>query len=77
MSLICALILGWVDRRAERILQRNNNPLGEIAKLGFDDIIALGGLFFMDKFYLTSNEAYNVNSFVNLISAEASSYWVL
>lgn len=39
MSFICALILGWVDRRAERILQRNNNPLGEIAKLGFDDIM--------------------------------------
>ncbi|XP_030372170.1 major facilitator superfamily domain-containing protein 1 [Scaptodrosophila lebanonensis] len=33
MSLICALILGWMDKRAERILQRNNNPSGQIPKL--------------------------------------------
>ncbi|ALC44413.1 CG8602 [Drosophila busckii] len=33
MSLMCALILGWMDKRAERILQRNNNPSGEIPKL--------------------------------------------
>ncbi|XP_032294652.1 lysosomal dipeptide transporter MFSD1 isoform X1 [Drosophila virilis] len=33
MSLLCTLILGWMDKRAERILKRNNNPGGEIAKL--------------------------------------------
>uniref|UniRef100_A0A0K8WHX6 Lysosomal dipeptide transporter MFSD1 n=1 Tax=Bactrocera latifrons TaxID=174628 RepID=A0A0K8WHX6_BACLA len=33
LSLLCALILGWMDKRAERILQRNTNPSGEIAKL--------------------------------------------
>lgn len=33
MSLLCALILGWMDKRAERILQRNSNPTGEIPKL--------------------------------------------
>ncbi|XP_017864226.1 PREDICTED: major facilitator superfamily domain-containing protein 1 [Drosophila arizonae] len=33
MSLICALVLGWMDKRAERIMQRNNNPSGEIPKL--------------------------------------------
>lgn len=33
MSFICALILGWMDRRAQRILERNDNPGGEVAKL--------------------------------------------
>lgn len=33
MSFICAVILGWMDRRAQTILQRNDNPSGEIAKL--------------------------------------------
>lgn len=33
MSMTCALILGWMDKRAERILQRNNNPAGQIPKL--------------------------------------------
>ncbi|EDV95921.1 major facilitator superfamily domain-containing protein 1 [Drosophila grimshawi] len=33
LSLLCALILGWMDKRAERIMQRNNNPSGEIPKL--------------------------------------------
>ncbi|KAM8710696.1 hypothetical protein ACLKA7_017336 [Drosophila subpalustris] len=33
MSLLCALILGFMDKRAERIMQRNNNPSGEIPKL--------------------------------------------
>uniref|UniRef100_A0A1A9VXR8 Lysosomal dipeptide transporter MFSD1 n=1 Tax=Glossina austeni TaxID=7395 RepID=A0A1A9VXR8_GLOAU len=33
LSLLCALILGWMDKRAERILHRNLNPGGEIAKL--------------------------------------------
>lgn len=33
MSLLCALILGFMDKRAERILQRNNNPSGQIPKL--------------------------------------------
>ncbi|XP_030382970.1 major facilitator superfamily domain-containing protein 1 isoform X2 [Scaptodrosophila lebanonensis] len=33
MSLLCTLILGWMDKRAERILKRNTNPGGEIAKL--------------------------------------------
>lgn len=33
MSFFCALILGWMDKRAQRILRRNDNPGGEIAKL--------------------------------------------
>ncbi|XP_017063377.1 major facilitator superfamily domain-containing protein 1 [Drosophila eugracilis] len=33
MSMICALILGWMDKRAERILERNTNPSGQIPKL--------------------------------------------
>jgi MFS family permease len=33
MSMVCALILGWMDKRAQRILRRNDNPDGEIAKL--------------------------------------------
>lgn len=33
MSLICALALGWMDRRAQRILKRNDNPSGEVARL--------------------------------------------
>ncbi|XP_037718950.1 major facilitator superfamily domain-containing protein 1 [Drosophila subpulchrella] len=33
MSMICALILGWMDKRAERILQRNTNPAGQVPKL--------------------------------------------
>lgn len=33
MSMICALVLGWMDGRAQRILKRNDNPTGEIAKL--------------------------------------------
>uniref|UniRef100_U5ET16 Lysosomal dipeptide transporter MFSD1 n=1 Tax=Corethrella appendiculata TaxID=1370023 RepID=U5ET16_9DIPT len=33
MSMLCALILGWMDKRAARILRRNDNPTGEVAKL--------------------------------------------
>lgn len=33
MSFACAVLLGYLDRRAQRILQRNDNPGGEIAKL--------------------------------------------
>ncbi|XP_063696106.1 major facilitator superfamily domain-containing protein 1-like isoform X1 [Culicoides brevitarsis] len=33
MSMLSALILGWMDKRAERILRRNNNASGEIARL--------------------------------------------
>lgn len=33
MSMVCALILGWMDKRAERILQRNTNPAGQVPKL--------------------------------------------
>lgn len=33
VSFICAVLLGWMDRRAQRILQRNDNPGGEIAQL--------------------------------------------
>ncbi|XP_058816315.1 major facilitator superfamily domain-containing protein 1-like [Topomyia yanbarensis] len=34
MSMLCALILGWMDKRAARILQRNDNPPdGEVVKL--------------------------------------------
>ncbi|KAL7741008.1 hypothetical protein ACLKA6_013448 [Drosophila palustris] len=45
MSLICTLILGWMDKRAERILKRNNNPGGEIAKLS--DIVSFKMDFWM------------------------------
>lgn len=33
MSFICALALGWMDKRAERMLQRNVAAGGEVAKL--------------------------------------------
>lgn len=33
VSFICAVLLGWMDRRAQRILQRNDNPGGEIVQL--------------------------------------------
>lgn len=33
MSFITALLLGWMDKRAERILQRNENHSGEVAQL--------------------------------------------
>lgn len=33
VSFITALMLGWMDRRAERILQRNANSSGEVAQL--------------------------------------------
>ncbi|XP_017128498.1 major facilitator superfamily domain-containing protein 1 [Drosophila elegans] len=33
MSMICALVLGWMDKRAERVLQRNTNPAGQVPKL--------------------------------------------
>ncbi|XP_064541742.1 major facilitator superfamily domain-containing protein 1 [Drosophila montana] len=45
MSLICALILGWMDKRAERIMQRNNNPSGEIPKL--TDVFTFKAPFWM------------------------------
>ncbi|XP_053692957.1 major facilitator superfamily domain-containing protein 1-like isoform X2 [Sabethes cyaneus] len=34
MSMLCALMLGWMDKRAARILRRNDNPPnGEVARL--------------------------------------------
>ncbi|XP_037958170.1 major facilitator superfamily domain-containing protein 1 isoform X2 [Teleopsis dalmanni] len=45
LSLLCALILGWMDKRAERILQRNNNASGEIAKLS--DVVTFKVSFWM------------------------------
>lgn len=33
MSFLCAIILGWMDKRAQRILHRIDNPGGEVAKL--------------------------------------------
>ncbi|KAI8041584.1 major facilitator superfamily domain-containing protein 1 [Drosophila gunungcola] len=33
MSMICALVLGWMDKRAERVLQRTTNPAGQVPKL--------------------------------------------
>lgn len=33
MSMLSALILGWMDKRAERILRRNTNGSGEVARL--------------------------------------------
>lgn len=37
--------IGWMDKRAERILQRNTNPTGEIAKLS--DIVTFKVTFWM------------------------------
>lgn len=34
MSMVCALVLGWMDKRAQRLLKRNDNPSGDVAKLG-------------------------------------------
>lgn len=45
MSFICALILGWMDKRAQRILRRNDNPTGEVAKL--TDVITFKLPFWM------------------------------
>lgn len=45
LSLICALILGWMDRRSERILRRTNNHSGEIAKLS--DVLTFKCTFWM------------------------------
>ncbi|KAH8366266.1 hypothetical protein KR093_011329 [Drosophila rubida] len=45
MSLLCALILGFMDKRAERMLQRNNNPSGEIPKL--TDVFTFKAPFWM------------------------------
>ncbi|XP_005182702.1 major facilitator superfamily domain-containing protein 1 [Musca domestica] len=45
LSLMCALVLGWMDKRAERILQRNTNPSGEIAKLS--DVVTFKVTFWM------------------------------
>jgi len=44
-SLLCALILGYMDKRAERILQRNNNPSGQIPKL--TDVFTFKAPFWM------------------------------
>lgn len=45
MSFICALILGWMDKRAQRILQRNDNVSGEAAQL--KDIFTFKFTFWM------------------------------
>lgn len=45
MSFICALCLGWMDKRAQRILCRNDNPSGETAKLS--DIRTFKATFWM------------------------------
>lgn len=33
MSLMCTLILGWMDKRASKILKRSSNNTEEIARL--------------------------------------------
>lgn len=45
MSFFCAVLLGVLDKRAERILQRNDNPSGEIAK--FSDVKTFKATFWM------------------------------
>lgn len=45
MSMFCALILGWMDKRAQRILRRIDNPTGEVAKLS--DITTFKVTFWM------------------------------
>lgn len=94
MSFMCALILGWMDKRAQRILRRNDNPTGEIAKLSdiftfkltfwmvsiicvayyvaIFPFIALGKVFFEEKWNFSPQQANTVNSCVYIISAIAS-----
>lgn len=45
MSMLCGLILGWMDKRAQRIMNRNDNPSGEVAQLS--DIITFKVTFWM------------------------------
>ena len=45
MSMICALVLGWMDKRAQRILKRNDNASGETAKLS--DVTTFKTTFWM------------------------------
>lgn len=45
MSFICALILGWMDKRAQRILNRSDNVNGEAAQL--KDIFTFKSTFWM------------------------------
>lgn len=45
LSLTCALMLGWMDKRAQRILRRVDNPTGEVAKLS--DVMTFKVTFWM------------------------------
>ncbi|XP_055312534.1 major facilitator superfamily domain-containing protein 1-like isoform X2 [Sitodiplosis mosellana] len=63
MSFICAILLGALDKRAQRILQRNDNPGGDIAKLS--DVKTFNATFWMIiSICIASNVA--VNSFMAL-----------
>ncbi|XP_055859252.1 major facilitator superfamily domain-containing protein 1 [Episyrphus balteatus] len=94
ISFFCALILGCMDKRAERILGRNNNPSGEVVKLSdvftfktsfwlvsiicvayyvaIFPFIAMGKVFFKEKYGFTPEQANTVNSMVYLVAAVAS-----
>ncbi|XP_031634922.1 major facilitator superfamily domain-containing protein 1 isoform X2 [Contarinia nasturtii] len=94
MSFACAVLLGWLDKRAQRILQRNDNPSGDVAKLSdvktfkisfwmvsvicvayyvaIFPFVALGKVFFMQKYDLAPEDANFLDSLVFLISAVAS-----
>lgn len=45
MSFMCALVLGWMDKRAQRILRRVDNPTGETARLS--DVVTFKATFWM------------------------------
>lgn len=94
MSFFCSVILGILDKRAERILRRNDTSSGEVVRLkdikdfpisfwlvtiicvayyvAIFPFIALGKVFFIEKFHMAPEDANKVNSIVYLISAFVS-----
>ncbi|XP_034482411.1 major facilitator superfamily domain-containing protein 1-like [Drosophila innubila] len=54
-SLLCALILGYMDKRAERILKRNNNRSGQIPRL--TDVFSFKPPFWMVSIILVFYDA--------------------
>lgn len=94
MSLICSLILSVLDKRAERILRRNETTDDKVVRMrdikdfpaqfwlvtvicvayyvAIFPFIALGKVFFINKFDFTPDQANKVNSIVYLISGVVS-----
>ncbi|KAI4893440.1 hypothetical protein NFI96_011460 [Prochilodus magdalenae] len=94
LSLICALVLGYLDKRAERILNKEQGKTGEVIQLkdvkdfplqlwlifiicvgyyvAIFPFIALGQVFFIEKFNFSPSQASLINSIVYIISAPAS-----